>query len=69
MAQYPVKSYLQTLPALGIAFERYNSYQYRRIIPRLLMQQDAHQAAIAALQREIKLLRAENAFLRDQVYF
>ena len=32
-----------------------------------LVQQDAHQAAIAALQREIKLLRAENAFLRDQV--
>lgn len=33
----------------------------------LFVQQDAHQAAIAALQREIQLLRAENAYLRDQV--
>jgi len=31
------------------------------------LQQDMHQAALAALQREIQLLRAENAYLRDQV--
>ena len=34
----------------------------------MLMQQDAHQAAIAALQREIQLLRAENSYLREQVW-